>query len=274
MSVSGLKVSELKKILHNAHIDTSDCIEKLDLVRKVEELHLRERGDEESEIKVGSWRPKKREKRSSRPPSRSTLSPSSGKRTPSPDQDSLAPLPLGRQLDRPVHTPKRTSGVWLHVAAQEGKEMVVSMMLRSGRCEVSDKDEEGRTALHRAAAAGHLGVVKLLVDAHHADTSVTDNEGKTASDVAEAAGMTQCYLYLTSLSPSTPKPGSPRALGSRLGSPRGAHCPTERHRSTKQKKPKTPKDNKGSKVGGRGSSDKRKNASNGKKKRSPNQRQR
>lgn len=113
-------------------------------------------------------------------PSLSSLQPGSSTSVKRKDRWSCSEAP------RPTHVGVSggSSGIWLHVACQEGNETVVCMLLAAGRCNVDDLDESGKTGLHRAAWAGHLEIVRLLVEKYKADTSVRDNDNMTPLEYA------------------------------------------------------------------------------------------
>jgi len=59
----------------------------------------------------------------------------------------------------------------LLVAATEGHEAVVKLLLDSGKVDGDRKDDAGRTPLLYAAGKGHGAVVKLLLDSGKADVN-------------------------------------------------------------------------------------------------------
>ncbi len=70
----------------------------------------------------------------------------------------------------------------LHIAARQGDEKLVRMLLESG-ASLEAKDDKCRTPLHAAALQGRLETVKLLVE-KGADIDVRDRSGATPLDLA------------------------------------------------------------------------------------------
>ncbi|PON87827.1 Protein accelerated cell death [Trema orientale] len=74
----------------------------------------------------------------------------------------------------------------LHLAAKNGKDKVVSYILKTPELQIliNDKDLDGNTPLHLAAMAGHPKVVSILTWDSRVDLEVLNGQGKTALDVA------------------------------------------------------------------------------------------
>ena len=65
-------------------------------------------------------------------------------------------------------------------AADSGHEVLVQLLLATGKADVESKDKYGRTPLLWAAKKGHEAVVRLLLMTGMADVESKDNEyGRT-----------------------------------------------------------------------------------------------
>ena len=74
----------------------------------------------------------------------------------------------------------------LHIAAQQGHEAVVRLLLGRG-ASIDATDQEHRTALHTAAQQGHEAVARLLLG-HGASIDATDHESRTPLHTAAQQG--------------------------------------------------------------------------------------
>jgi len=72
----------------------------------------------------------------------------------------------------------------LHVAAQEGHNQVIELLIDNG-ADVNSKDGDEGTPLHMAAANGHKGIAELLI-VKGADVNAKIVDGGTPLDYAEA----------------------------------------------------------------------------------------
>ncbi|KAI9723208.1 MAG: hypothetical protein M1812_001090 [Candelaria pacifica] len=90
-----------------------------------------------------------------------------------------------------------------HVAAHEGHEMFVQMMMDHMPCiEVAPVDCYGVVPLHDAAAGGHKKVLRVLL-AHGADPSIQDADGVTPLHLAAENGHTEVMRILLEARAST-----------------------------------------------------------------------
>ncbi|KAK3896342.1 ankyrin repeat-containing domain protein, partial [Staphylotrichum tortipilum] len=67
--------------------------------------------------------------------------------------------------------------LWL--AAENGHEAVVQLLLGMGKVEVDAKDKYGQTPLSRAAGKGHEDIVQLLCGTGKVEVDAKDNDGRT-----------------------------------------------------------------------------------------------
>ena len=67
----------------------------------------------------------------------------------------------------------------LLLAAEQGHEGVVEIILRREECNPNKGDTFGRTPLSYAAGKGHAGVVKILLEREEVNPNKPDNDGKT-----------------------------------------------------------------------------------------------
>ncbi|KAJ5154279.1 uncharacterized protein N7500_009718 [Penicillium coprophilum] len=80
----------------------------------------------------------------------------------------------------------------LGVATERNHEGIVRRLLTgSRRADPNACDENGQTPLFNAAFYGHIGVVKLLLEAHGINPQLCDTDGKTPSQVASENGNHQ-----------------------------------------------------------------------------------
>jgi ankyrin repeat protein len=67
----------------------------------------------------------------------------------------------------------------LHLAAYLGIEVIVQLLLTTGKADVNAKDNNGQTSLLYAARKGYEGVVQLLLTTGKADVNIKDIGGQT-----------------------------------------------------------------------------------------------
>ncbi|KAJ5510657.1 hypothetical protein N7453_002760 [Penicillium expansum] len=80
----------------------------------------------------------------------------------------------------------------LGVATERNHEGIVRRLLTgSRRADPNTRDENGQTPLFNAAFYGHVGVVELLLQAHGIDPQLGDTDGKTPLEVASENGNQQ-----------------------------------------------------------------------------------
>jgi ankyrin repeat protein len=65
------------------------------------------------------------------------------------------------------------------LAAENGHEAMVKMLLDTGQVDLDAKDKNGQTPLSLAARNGHEAVVKMLVDTGKVDVDAEDEGGWT-----------------------------------------------------------------------------------------------
>lgn len=65
----------------------------------------------------------------------------------------------------------------LHIAAQEGDEETLRLLIDSSKFDLESRDDFGNTPLHRAALRGQEENVKLLVDRHKAGIEIENHDG-------------------------------------------------------------------------------------------------
>jgi len=75
----------------------------------------------------------------------------------------------------------------IHEAAKNGDLAKVTALLNSNPALVFDRDVDGRTPLHLAAKEGHEDIVEMLL-AHGAEVNAGDASGDTALSYAAAGG--------------------------------------------------------------------------------------
>ena len=88
-------------------------------------------------------------------------------------------LELGADADKT--TPNHFTP--LGVAASNGRQEVVELLVEVGNAQLTKQDADGWTALHRAACRGQLEPAKYLV-ARGCSLTVQSNDGRTALDYA------------------------------------------------------------------------------------------
>ncbi|KAJ5520410.1 hypothetical protein N7463_000863 [Penicillium fimorum] len=80
----------------------------------------------------------------------------------------------------------------LGVATERNHKGIVKRLLTgSRRADPNARDENGQTPLFNAAFYGHIGVVELLLEAHGIDPHLGDTDGKTPLEVASENGNQQ-----------------------------------------------------------------------------------
>ncbi|KAJ5816702.1 hypothetical protein N7447_008935 [Penicillium robsamsonii] len=85
----------------------------------------------------------------------------------------------------------------LGVATERNHEGIVRRLLAgSRRADPNARDENGQTPLFNAAFYGHIGVVELLLEAHGIDPHLGDTDGKTPLEVASENGNLQVVEVL------------------------------------------------------------------------------
>jgi ankyrin repeat protein len=104
-------------------------------------------------------------------------------------------LELGADVD------KTTPGCFtpLGIAAYDGHQEVVVLLVEGGNAQLNKQDGDGWTALHDAARSNHLETAKYLV-ARGCSLTVLDNYGRTALDLATDFNHPQLVQFLTSAS--------------------------------------------------------------------------
>jgi hypothetical protein len=76
----------------------------------------------------------------------------------------------------------------LSLAAGNGHEAVVKLLIETGKVDVDSKDKYGQTPLSWAASNGHEAVVKLLVETGKVDVDLKDKYGQTPLSWAAESG--------------------------------------------------------------------------------------
>jgi len=108
------------------------------------------------------------------------------------DVETLAAYFAARQ---PVNEPNARGDTLLTVAAYNGQEKAVELILAQPQVEVDTRNKMGLTALTAAAFKGHIGIAKKLVAAR-ADVNAANASGQTALMFAALAGKTEMVEYL------------------------------------------------------------------------------
>lgn len=85
----------------------------------------------------------------------------------------------------------------LSIAAASGNTDLVRLLLRQGGADVNAKDCQGETALSKAAANGYTAVVRLLLTTGKADPDLIDNFGRTPLWRAAEMGHESVLRLLT-----------------------------------------------------------------------------
>ena len=76
----------------------------------------------------------------------------------------------------------------LLLAAGNGHEAIVKLLLNTGKVDVDSKDRFGRTPLSLAARNGHEAILKLLLDTGKVDADSRDEDGRTPPSLAARNG--------------------------------------------------------------------------------------
>jgi len=76
----------------------------------------------------------------------------------------------------------------LTLAALEGDETVVRLLIKRDDVDINAKDRRGSTPLIWAVLEGHEAVVRLLIERDGVDLNATDNFGETAPSLATLKG--------------------------------------------------------------------------------------
>jgi ankyrin repeat protein len=96
---------------------------------------------------------------------------------------------LGLNIENEVNSMDFVHGQTpLSWAAENGREAVVRLLLRTGRVDADSKDYGGRTPLWWAAGKGHESVVQLLLDTGKVNVDLKDNYGQTPLSYAAEGG--------------------------------------------------------------------------------------
>jgi ankyrin repeat protein len=77
----------------------------------------------------------------------------------------------------------------LSLAAENGNEAVVKMLLETGMVDVNSKDNESQTPLSLTAKNGHKAVVKILLETGIVDVNSKDNQSRTPLSLAVDNGQ-------------------------------------------------------------------------------------
>ncbi|KAJ5493989.1 hypothetical protein N7463_010076 [Penicillium fimorum] len=94
----------------------------------------------------------------------------------------------------------------LSLAATKGHEIVVSLLLETGKVDVESKDSNGRTPLSLAATYGHDTVVSLLLEAGKVDIESKDSTGRTPLSWAAGFGHYNVVSLLLETGKVDPEP--------------------------------------------------------------------
>ncbi len=96
---------------------------------------------------------------------------------------------------RPVNEPNARGDTLLIVAAYNGQEKAVELILAQPKVEVDARNKMGLTALAAAAFKGHVGIAKKLITAK-ADVNAANGNGQTALMFAALTGKVEVVKYL------------------------------------------------------------------------------
>jgi hypothetical protein len=104
-----------------------------------------------------------------------------------------------------VNAVSATHNTALIYASAAGQLECVKELLRSGRCELDVRNENGHCALMEAATAGYLDIVKALVEAGATPLSVLDNMDfkESALTLAAYRGHVDVVAYLLTVMPNS-----------------------------------------------------------------------
>ena len=84
----------------------------------------------------------------------------------------------------------------LALAASEGHEAIVRLLLKQDAIEADIRDDLGATPLSEAATRGYEGIVRLLIDREDVDADSRDDKGYTPLSWAVSSGHTQLIKTL------------------------------------------------------------------------------
>ena len=84
----------------------------------------------------------------------------------------------------------------LHLAAYNGWEDIAALLATEYHCDVTGKDECGRTALHYACINGHAHMVQYLLSTGRVDPKAIDNDGYTPEDIASSHTILRVFHSL------------------------------------------------------------------------------
>jgi ankyrin repeat protein len=99
---------------------------------------------------------------------------------------------------QPVNEPNARGDTLLIVAAYNGQEKAVELILEQPKLEVDARNKMGLTALAAAAFKGHVGISKKLIAAK-ANVNAANGSGQTAIMFAALAGKVKVLKYLLSV---------------------------------------------------------------------------
>ena len=89
----------------------------------------------------------------------------------------------------------------LHVAASFGASNCIATLLKQG-LDVNAQDNTGVTSLHLAARNGHERCLRILVEQFKADTRIVDCDGYTVLHCLACNGRTKLLAYMLGISPN------------------------------------------------------------------------
>ncbi|KAK3986791.1 ankyrin repeat domain-containing protein 17 [Cladorrhinum sp. PSN332] len=97
-------------------------------------------------------------------------------------------LKRGNQISMDINTRDGWGWTPLSLAANEGHEAIVKLLLGTGKVDIDAKDEQGRTTLSLAAERGREAIVKLLLGTNKIDVDPKDEYGRTPLSLAADEG--------------------------------------------------------------------------------------
>jgi ankyrin repeat protein len=103
-------------------------------------------------------------------------------------------------LDHGANVMFKDSDGWtaLHMAAMNGNNRILAMLLDAPGADIDVATEEGRTLVHQAAKSGRTDTLKWLVE-RGANVTAVNASGETALDLAIKGDRTRAADYLRSL---------------------------------------------------------------------------